>query len=270
MAESQEPVRIAVNVMRARLTVLGFNLAVIAFQINELSRAPGATRLPNLSDSVHIEADAILFMAFALSMIAIIAYIASSAYDREGTCTPWLLVAGDLLMYLGLAHTIAGFFGPYIRALDAVALKVPDQAVAYATVRTAMLVAGGGAWFLATYFGPTACPLALPMQACRKPNACGRLPRRLVGAFGGQHVRRAITGRGLGQRSRITARPADRARPASALVTTRVAMSVRERESVRSLRSGRRVAPGAREELVDLECDDSEVETEHGQARASR
>jgi hypothetical protein len=162
MAESQEPVRIAVNVMRARLTVLGFNLAVIAFQINELSRAPGATRLPNLSDSVHIEADAVLFMAFALSMIAIIAYIASSAYDREGTCTPWLLVAGDLLMYLGLAHTIAGFFGPYIRALDAVALEVPAQAVAYATVRTAMLVAGGGAWFLATYLGPTVCLLRSP------------------------------------------------------------------------------------------------------------
>ena len=149
--------------MRARLTVLGFNLAVIAFQINQLSRAPGATSLPKLSHPVHIEADAVLLMAFALSIIAIIAYIASSAYDREGTCTPWLLLAGDLLMYLGLAHTIAGFFGPYIGVLDAVALDAPSQAMAFVTVRTAMLIAGGGAWFLAIYLGPTVCLLRSPL-----------------------------------------------------------------------------------------------------------
>jgi len=40
MVERQ--VRIAVNVMRARLTVVGFNLAIIAFQLGVLPKLPGA------------------------------------------------------------------------------------------------------------------------------------------------------------------------------------------------------------------------------------
>ena len=41
MAETREPVRVAINVMRARLTILGFNLMIITFQIRELSDLGG-------------------------------------------------------------------------------------------------------------------------------------------------------------------------------------------------------------------------------------
>ncbi len=36
MSEDRKPVRVAVNVMRARLTVIGFNIAIVSFQINQL------------------------------------------------------------------------------------------------------------------------------------------------------------------------------------------------------------------------------------------
>ena len=36
MSESDKQVRVAVNVMRARLTVIGFNIAIVSFQIAQL------------------------------------------------------------------------------------------------------------------------------------------------------------------------------------------------------------------------------------------
>ena len=36
----------------------------------------------------------------------------SSELDEQGACTHWSLLAGDLFMYLGLAHSVSGFFGP--------------------------------------------------------------------------------------------------------------------------------------------------------------
>ena len=41
MPASHQSVRVAVNVMRARLTVLGFNIAIVSFQISQLNRALG-------------------------------------------------------------------------------------------------------------------------------------------------------------------------------------------------------------------------------------
>ncbi|RLC11328.1 MAG: hypothetical protein DRI24_18945, partial [Deltaproteobacteria bacterium] len=38
MPETRIPVRVAVNVMRARLTVIGFNIAIVSFQITQLPR----------------------------------------------------------------------------------------------------------------------------------------------------------------------------------------------------------------------------------------
>jgi len=107
MSETLKPVRVAVNVMRARLTVIGFNIAIVSFQITQLYRTSGGLRVPGIDHAVHVEADMALFMALALSIIALVAFIMSSEYDEVGVCTHWSLVAGDLLMYLALAHTVA-------------------------------------------------------------------------------------------------------------------------------------------------------------------
>ena len=154
MVEVGKPVRVAVNVMRARLTVIGFNIAIVSFQIVNLYEISGGVRVPGMDHAVHVGASMALFMALALSLIALMAFIMSCAHDEVGYCTHWTLVAGDLLMYLALAHTVAGFFAPMTTSIEIFSAKLPDQASEIAILHTASLVAGGVAWFLATYAGP--------------------------------------------------------------------------------------------------------------------
>jgi len=164
MDEVGKPVRVAVNVMRARLTVIGFNIAIVSFQIVQLYRTSGGLRVPGIDHVVHVGASMALYMALALSLIALVAFIMSSAYDEVGVCTHWSLVAGDLLMYLGLAHTLAGFFPPLAEAIEIFSANLPAHVSEISILRTAALVAGGSAWFLAIYAGPVVSLARSPFQ----------------------------------------------------------------------------------------------------------
>ena len=164
MPVDAKPVRVAVNVMRARLTVIGFNIAIVSFQIANLYRSSGGLRVPGVDHAVHVGPSMALFMALGLSMIALLAYIMSSAFDEVGYCTHWSLVAGDLLMYLGLAHTLAGFFVPLSMSIEIFATRLPDQASEIYILHTAAMFAGGGGWFLATYAGPVVSLLRSPFD----------------------------------------------------------------------------------------------------------
>lgn len=147
--------QVAVNVMRARVTVVGFNIAVITFQLNSLRQIRvGSVELPSLQVTTHLPADTALFTGLALAAMALVAYVASSAYDRVGVCDHWALLAGDLLMYLSLAQTLSAFFGPYAQALELMASDFPDQTVAADIVHWSVVTAGGLAWTLASYLGP--------------------------------------------------------------------------------------------------------------------
>ena len=154
MPENRWPVRVAVNVMRARLTVIGFNIAIVSFQLAHLYGMSGGIRVPGMDHPVHLTADIALLMALALSLTALLAFIMSGALDEVGVCTHWSLVAGDLLMYLGLAYTVAGFFAPVGVTIDSFAANISARASAVVILRAALTVAGGLAWFLATYVGP--------------------------------------------------------------------------------------------------------------------
>ncbi len=154
MPENSKPVRIAVNVMRARLTVIGFNIAIVSFQLVHLYGMSGGIRVPGMDHPVHLTADIALLMALALSLTSLVAFIMSGALDEVGVCTHWSLVAGDLLMYLGLAYTVAGFFAPVGVAIDSFATNISARASQIAILRSALSVSGGVAWFLATYAGP--------------------------------------------------------------------------------------------------------------------
>jgi len=164
MSEEHKPIRVAVNVMRARLTVIGFNIAIVSFQINELYRVSGGLTVPGLDHSVHVGANIALFMALGLSMIALILFIMSGTLDEVGYCTHWSLVAGDLLMYLALAHTIAGFFEPISGSMDRFATKLPSEAPGIYVLHLAVLITGGLGWFLSTYVGPTVSLLRSPFS----------------------------------------------------------------------------------------------------------
>ena len=164
MPENLWKVRVAVNVMRARLTVIGFNIAIVSFQLVHLYGMSGGIRVPGMDHPVHLTADIALLMALALSLTALVAFIMSGALDEVGVCTHWSLVAGDLLMYLGLAYTVAGFFAPVGVALDTFAAKISVPVSEIAILRAALTVAGGVAWFLATYAGPVVSLLRSPFS----------------------------------------------------------------------------------------------------------
>ena len=154
MPEDRQPVRVAINVMRARLTVVGFNIAVVSFQIAQLYISADGFKVSGVGHAVHIAADMQLFIAMGLSVFAMLAFIMSCEFDEVGVCTHWSLVAGDLLMYLALAHTVAGFFGPLAMSIEIVAGNLPDKASEFYILKAATIGAGGVAWFLAVYAGP--------------------------------------------------------------------------------------------------------------------
>jgi hypothetical protein len=166
MPEEHKPVRVAANVMRAFLTVIGFNITIVSFQIAQLrsGSVAGGLEVPGLGHTVHVGADMELFMALGLSLIAMMALIMSSEFDEVGVCTHWSLLAGSLLMYMALAHTVAGFFSPLSTTIETVAGKLPDQASDFYILRLGSKITGGAAWFLATYVGPLVTLVRSPFK----------------------------------------------------------------------------------------------------------
>ncbi len=164
MPEDRRPVRVHLNVMRSRLTVIGFNIAIVSFQIAQLYQGSGGLRVPGLDHAVHVGADMELFMALALSLIALMVFIMSSSFDEVGVVSHWSLMAGDLLMYLALAHTLAGFFGPLATTIKIVAGNLPDKASEIHMLKSAAIGTGGVAWFVAVYVGPLVSLVRSPFQ----------------------------------------------------------------------------------------------------------
>jgi len=163
-----ERVRVPVNTMRARLTILGFNLAITTFQITNTRGLPGGSHLEGFETTVHVSAVTVLLIGVALSIASMVAFIAASKLDQEGTCDYRALLAGDLLMYLALAQTVAGFFGPYLRVLEAVSVMTESGHQALSVVRIGMMVAGSTAWILATYAGPIVALVRAPQRRVTK------------------------------------------------------------------------------------------------------
>lgn len=162
MTDDTERVRIAINTMRARLTILGFNLAIITFQIVNTEIVSGGIALQGFEANVHLAASASLFIGLAMSMASMVAFIVSSALDREGTCDHWILLGGDILMYLALAQTVTGFFSPYLHGLEVTAMQSAEEQKALDALRNGIAVAAGLAWFLAAYLGPIVSLLRSP------------------------------------------------------------------------------------------------------------
>lgn len=160
--EDRKPIRIAVNVMRARLTVIGFNIAIVSFQIAQLPKIAGGVSVPGIDYPLHLTAGVELYMALALSLIALIALIMSSEFDEVGTCTHWTIIIGDLLMYLALAYTIAGFFQPLGEHIRKVAANLPGHPAQTLILQESVLFTGGIAWFLAIYLGPVVALMRSP------------------------------------------------------------------------------------------------------------
>ena len=156
--------------MRARLTVIGFNIAVVSFQLIRLKSLPGGVDFSGFENPIHVGSHVSLLLALAVSMAAIVGYIFSSEYDETGTCTSCSIVAADLLMYMGLALTITGFFAPLEDSLNIMATNAPGQSVHLEILHDSLLLAGGISWFLAAYVGPVRALWQSPFP--RMTNTC--------------------------------------------------------------------------------------------------
>ena len=67
-------------------------------------------------------------------------------------------------MYLALAHTLSGFFGPLASSMDIVAGKLTDKASELFILKVATIGMGGIGWFMAVYVGPLVSLLRSPFQ----------------------------------------------------------------------------------------------------------
>jgi hypothetical protein len=156
--------------MRARLTVIGFNIAVVSFQLFYLKGLPGGVDVSGFENPIHVSSSVSLLLAIPVSMAAIVGYIFSSEYDETGTCTSWSIVAADLLMFMGLALTITGFFSPLDNALDIMVTNASGQSTHLLILHDSLLLTGGISWFLAAYVGPVRALWKSPFP--RLTNAC--------------------------------------------------------------------------------------------------
>jgi uncharacterized membrane protein len=154
MKVSIEHTRVAINIMRARLTILGFNLAIITFQISNTRGLGGGTRLEGFETTVHLSTGTVLLIGLALTIASMVVFIASSAFDREGTCDSRILLAGDLLMYLALAQTVSGFFSSYGRVLEVLLIPTEAEQGALSTIQIGIAIVGSTVWALVIYVGP--------------------------------------------------------------------------------------------------------------------
>ncbi len=164
MPEERKPVRVAVNVMRARQTVIGFNIAIVSFQITQLYHSGGGIKVPGFEHQVHVTAELALFMSLAISLIALIAMTSSSLMDEVGVCTHWSLLAGEVLMYLALAYTLSGFFAPLGESMRVFTANLPDQVARAVILQRAVLAMATVAWFLAIYVAPLVSLLRSPFS----------------------------------------------------------------------------------------------------------
>lgn len=158
------PVHIAINVMRARLTIIGFNIAIVSFELSQRFNMAGGIDIPGFNHPLHFRVSMALLLALALSLLAVVAFISSSALDEVGACDHWSFIVGELLMYLALANSITGFFSPLNDSLNLVVQQMPEQVSQAQLLRRAVFYLGSVAWLAAIYLGPLVSLLRSPFS----------------------------------------------------------------------------------------------------------
>jgi hypothetical protein len=164
MAPEPSGVRIAVNVMRARLTIVGFNLAIVTFQLNAIRNFAGGVEIADLGETVHLSADVALLLGVAFSVAAMVLFVAAGAFDSVGVVDHPAVIAGDICMYLALSQSIAGFFDPIVATLRTAVAALPAPALGESALVILVVTMGGIGWSLAFYLGPIVSLLRSPFR----------------------------------------------------------------------------------------------------------
>ena len=87
----------------------------------------------------------------------------------------------------GLVYTVAGFFAPLAVSIDMFGAKLANHAAEVSILQRATVVAGGAAWFLATYAGPVVSLVRSPFgrrtNIAPRHRLCGSVADALLGQF---------------------------------------------------------------------------------------
>lgn len=151
--------------MRARLTVLGFNLTILTFQINQVVH-PGVIDRANIAFEIHRFSLSIALLLGAIStMLALVVFLASARLNREGTSQIHLLLTGDMLMYLSLVLTVFIFVAPYKDTFDQLIGQMDHEKLT--VIRTAVDGAALFVWLIVAF-------AALAIQITRAPIPVGQ------------------------------------------------------------------------------------------------
>ena len=174
--EQDKTNQIALNVTRTRVTVLVFNLTIIAFMFSIL-KASGASA--DHVAAAHLTSSAALFVGFCLTLLGLLWLLSSQNLDAEGLSRPWPFTLGAITTYLALSQTITAFMHEYLlgveSAVEAARPGVAESAQSLIrldalgdTALLILLVMGGGIWILITYVGPLLAGLRSPVGGNRR------------------------------------------------------------------------------------------------------
>ena len=174
--EQDKTNHIALNVTRTRVTVLVFNLTIIAFMFSIL-KASGASA--DHVAAAHLTSSAALFVGFCLTLLGLLWLLASQNLDAEGLSRPWPFTLGAITTYLALSQTITAFMHEYLLGVES-AVETSQPGVTESaqslirldalgdTALLILLVMGGGIWILITYVGPLLAGLRSPVGGNRR------------------------------------------------------------------------------------------------------
>lgn len=97
---------IALNVSRARLTVLGFALTVSVFAIGNVLFFSGEVVSPRIIWQLNILIA--LLSGVTIGMVSAVLFLISQRLDREGLSDKGIFAFAEMTMYLSLAYTLNG------------------------------------------------------------------------------------------------------------------------------------------------------------------
>ena len=171
--EQSESTEIALNVTRTRITVLVFNLTVIALMLSITSaRSVSADQVA----ITHLTSSVALFIGFCLTLLGLMWLLFSQNLGAQGMSRPLPFYLGLMTTFLALSQTVTAFMHEYLvgvkSAVEAsqavgrekihtlIRLDVLDE-----TALLILFVFGAVIWFLTTYLVPLALILRRPVRS---------------------------------------------------------------------------------------------------------
>jgi len=167
---------IALNVTRTRVTVLVFNLTIIAFMFSILKASSASAEHVAMA---HITSSVALFAGFCLTLLGLLLLLTSQNLNPQGLSRPFSFTLGSITTYIALSQTITAFMHEYLlgveSAVEAARPGVAESAQSLIrldalgdTALLILLVMGGGIWILITYVGPLLAGLRSPVGGNRR------------------------------------------------------------------------------------------------------